>query len=194
MAMPTFNCANCLELNALSDLVEGAERHEKNLEMIQTLGFVQLQDTLGKGFAKVAGVIQWGFQELSWNVQKQTDVLRAIERTLQTPSQTQANEAYLMAEELHRRGVFTDAESFFRKALALNRLDFRIYIGLAYSLLAQNKFSEALPILESSLPHAPKDASNEIEDKRSYSTLLIAHIHECNGDFKQACQAARRAS
>jgi len=106
--------------------------------------------------SEVATIIEWGFEELTWELHQQTEVLRSIDHTLKTPSETKANEWRLMGEELRRRGVLDKAEQIFSKALEANPLDYRIYVGLAKTYLQMKKFDEAKVILERSLPHAPK--------------------------------------
>ncbi|MBU2496127.1 MAG: hypothetical protein KJ935_06505, partial [Candidatus Omnitrophica bacterium] len=92
-----------------------------------------------------------------------------------------------MAEELRRRGVLDESEEFYLKALELNRLDYRIYVGLAETYLQINKFDKAKIFLEKSLPHAP---SEEI-DYKSYSYRLIGHIYACEEDYNQAVSILR---
>jgi len=110
---------------------------------------------LSESFSEVAAVIEWGFEEVKWQLEQQTDVLRSIEHTLKTPSETQANEWRRMAEELRGRGVLDKSEGLFLKALDLNPLDYRIYVGLAQTYLQMNQFHKAKTRLEESLLHAP---------------------------------------
>jgi tetratricopeptide (TPR) repeat protein len=171
------------------------------LAQIQVAGFRQMQATLTKGFDQLASALEWGFTDLCWKVEQQTEVLKDIDNTLKTPSETQANEYRKMAEELQNRGVLDEAEEFYSKALELNRLDFRIYIGLAETLLRVNRFHQARQVLEKSLPHAPKvafellDEPHEtlISDWRSYSLRLIGHIDACAGDYRQAAASLSSA-
>jgi len=149
---------------------------------VQQQGFIELRATLSEGLSKIASAIEWGFREVSWQLQQQTNVLRGIDQTLKTPGETQANEWRRMAEELRHRGVMDESEEFYLKALALNRLDYRIYVGLAETYLRSNKFDKARMMLEKSLPHAPK---KEI-DYKSYSYRLIGHISACEEDYRQA--------
>jgi tetratricopeptide (TPR) repeat protein len=138
---------------------------------------------LAEAFSGMASAMEWGFQELSWQLQQQTDVIRSIDHTLKTPDQTHANELRQMADELRRRGVLNKAEKFYLDALKLNPLDYRIYIGLVWTYLRENKFADAKAILEGSLPHAPKKGGL---DYKSYTYRLIGRIHYCEGNYTQA--------
>ncbi|MCL4518614.1 MAG: tetratricopeptide repeat protein [Thaumarchaeota archaeon] len=144
---------------------------------------------MDSGLSEIASVLEWGFGELRWGLQQQTELLRSIDQTLRTPSETKANEWRLHAEELRRRGVLDESEEFFLKALNEYRLDYRIYVGLAETYLQMGKFDEARNQLERSLPHAPK---KEI-DYKSYSYRLIGHIYECKEDFAHATESLRNA-
>jgi tetratricopeptide (TPR) repeat protein len=93
----------------------------------------------------------------------------------------------MMAEELRRRGVFKKSEELFLKALNLNPLDYRIYVGLAETYLQMNEFDKAKTFLKDSIPHAPE--SYYI----AYSYRLIAHIHFCEEDYFHAVAVAQMA-
>lgn len=108
----------------------------------------------------ISSIIEWGFEEVHWELQQQTKILRSIDHTLKTPNQTQANELRIMAEELRKRGVFDKSIDRFSKALELNPLDYRIYIGKAFTYLDINQPDKARQLLESSLPHAPNALSS----------------------------------
>jgi len=183
-----YTCSSCESLNEIKDLQKTVKSHDKGLDyivQIQQEGFKTLNDTLSTGLSEIASAIEWGFGEISWQLQQQTDVLRGIDHTLKTPSETKANEWRLHAEELRRRGVLEESEEFFLKALNEYRLDFRIYVGLAETYLRMNKFDKAKSFLGKSLPHAPE---KEI-DYRSYSYRLIGHIHACEEDYIKALEA-----
>jgi tetratricopeptide (TPR) repeat protein len=199
----TYTCPSCKSLKGLADLKHQVQFQGlatnlalAQLARVQAKGFAALQATMSKGFAQLANIIEWGFGELSWQIQEQTDVLREIDHTLKTPTQTQANEYRVMADELARRGELADAESLYRKALGLNPLDFRSYIGLAETLLQTSRFIEAKEVLEKSLAHAPKGNEEQtfITDWKSYSLRLIGHIHACAGEYPPARSALQRAT
>jgi len=185
MVEPTFTCPSCNGLKQLKNLNEEAKnisRGLKNLGEIQYEGFNELKDVFSDKLSEVVSAIEWGFHELSWHLEQQTEVLRSIDNTLRTPSQTQANEWRLMADELSRRGVLDEAEKYYLKSIELNLLDYRTYLGLAHLYIEISEFDKAKSILEKSLPHAPK---KEI-DYKSYSFRLIGHIYECREDFGTA--------
>lgn len=154
-----YTCSSCESLNGIKNLQKTVKSSGKGIDylaQIQHEGFEVLKDTLSSGLSEIASAIEWGFGEISWQLQQQTDVLRSIDHTLKTPSETKANEWRLHAEELRRRGVLEESEEFFLKALNEYRLDYRIYVGLAETYLQMNKFDNTKTYLEKSLPHAPK--------------------------------------
>jgi tetratricopeptide (TPR) repeat protein len=184
-----YTCPTCVSMMALTGLRDDVAMNSLDgaaMTAAQMAVFSDMQKTLAKGLSEMATAIQWGFTELSWQVSQQTDVLKRIDETLQTPSETQANEFRRMAEELLRREVFDEAKEFFIKSLTLNRLDYRTYVGLANVLLRRGAYREALETLEKSLPHAPAEGEAPITNWRSFSLRLIGRIHSCLGDLKQA--------
>jgi tetratricopeptide (TPR) repeat protein len=86
-------------------------------------------------------------------MQQHNSALQEIAAILKTPSETQAEEWRLMAEELRRREVYDESIELFLKALNANRLDYQIYIGLAETYLRIRQFDNARAYFEKSLPH-----------------------------------------
>jgi len=180
----SYECSSCRDVvRELKDLKITISGGLDELAKIQETGFHRLSDQL----SEIGTILEWGFGELTWQLQQQTAILLSIDHTLKTPSETQANEWRQMAEKLRQRGVLNESEEFFLKALNSNRLDYRIYVGLACTYLQSNKFDEARAILERSLPHAPKQ---EI-DCKSLSYRLIGHIYACMEDYDQAVAILR---
>ena len=189
---PVFECSACRSVKELQNLRKEMPANFTQLAQIQKKGF----DDLSKRISEVATAIEWGIEELSWQLQQQSDLLRSLDHTLKTPNQTQANEWRQMGEVLRNRGVLNKAGEMFLKALETNPLDYRIYIGLAKTYLQMNKFEEARSLLEKSLPHAPSGKavpSARIEDYKSYSYRLIGRIHACNEDYMQAISSLKLA-
>jgi len=185
MGGPTFSCPSCNGLKQLKILNEEARNVSKNikdLSEIQYQGFKELKDVFADKLSEISSAIEWGFNQVSWHLEQQTEVLRSIDHTLKTPTQTQANEWRIMADELSRRGVLDEAEKHYIKSIESNLLDYRTYLGLAHLYIETNEFEKAKNILEKSLPHAPK---KDI-DYKSYSYRLIGHIYECWEDYKSA--------
>lgn len=170
---PDYTCPTCRTIQEVQDLREEAATGFTELALLQERGFRELSHRL----SEVATVIEWGFEELSWHLQQQTEILRSIDHTLKTPSETQANEWRLMGEELRRRGVLDKAEQIFSKALKANPLDYRIYVGLAKTYLQMKKFDEAKVILERSLPHAPK-RGRTIAEETDVSERVLSLIRK----------------
>jgi tetratricopeptide (TPR) repeat protein len=199
-----YTCSSCENLTAkLKQLQQSVDVHGRDISQgldyiarIQQEGFEALEDTLSEGLSgiavglsEIASSVAWGFGELSWQLQQQTSELQSIDHTLKTPSQTQANEWRQIAEDLRHRGVLDKSEEFYLKALEVNPLDYRIYVGLAETYLQGNKFDKAKVFLEKSLPHAPKQ---EI-DYKSYSYRLVGHIYACEENYRQAASTLHTA-
>ncbi|MDM8551425.1 tetratricopeptide repeat protein [Desulfobacterales bacterium HSG2] len=187
------SCRNLKELKGLhAKVASGGRNISERLDFIaqvQQEGFATLKDTLSTGLSEIASAIEWGFGEIGWKIEQQTEILQSIDRTLKTPSETKANEWRLHAEELRRRGLLEESEEFFLKAINEYRLDYRMYVGLAETYLRLNKFDEAKSFLEKSLPHAPKKRINY----KSYSYRMIGHIYGCKEDYAQAVSILRSA-
>lgn len=184
-----FNCSSCRTISALEDIDADVAGHLEDIEYtldeiaeIQERGFEEIRLELESGFQRLATILEWGFSALNWRLLQITDILKSIDHTLKNPNLTQANEWRKMAEELRKRGVLDESKEFFLKALEINRLDYRIYTGLAQTYLHMEKFDKAKFYLEKSLPHAPK---GEI-DYRSYSYRLMGHIYACDEDYRKA--------
>lgn len=202
------HCENIKEIKRLQEKVEssatGIYDRLDYMVQVQQDGFSSLRTSLSEGLAEIAAVIEWGFEKLYWELHQQTEILRSIDHSLKTPSETQANEWRKIAEGLKTRNVLDQSEKFYLKALELNPLDYRLYVGLAQTYLQENKFNEAKFYLEQSLPHAPRGNQDEtvahiavgIDSKfdwRSYSYRLIGHIHACDEDYNQAVLILRSA-
>lgn len=130
-------------------------------------------------FDRVAAVLEWGVEELSWQMRQATVVIRSIDERLRTPIQVGARERREMGEMLASRGEQQKAEEFLTQSLELNPLDYRTYIELAFVKIRANDFVDARTILEGSLAHAPK---TDDLDYKSYSYRLIAHTYACESN------------
>jgi hypothetical protein len=177
-----YTCPTCQGLTELRNLQKNVASHARDIAQIQQEGFAALNDTISTGFSAIASAIEWGFDEISWQLQQQTNVLLSIDETIKNLRKNKAIEDRRIAEELRRRGDLEKSEEFFLGALDKYPLDYRIYIGLAETYLQMNKFGEARILLEQSLRHAP---IKEI-DYKSYSYRLIGHICACEEDYDQA--------
>jgi tetratricopeptide (TPR) repeat protein len=152
---------------------------------------------IAHGMNEFASVIEWGFGELSWQVQQQTSVLHEITSVLHEIKDNQIKQEHLKAdrwrldaEEHRRRGHSDQALKFFLRSLDANSLDYRTYIGLAETYLHLGQFANAKTYLENSLFHAP--ASGNFSYK-SYSLRLIGRIYYCWEDYENAIKSLKRA-
>jgi len=180
-----YTCSSCKSLSELKSLQNDIDSYSEDIqERIDSIEqsllyrFRELEGTISEGLSEIASAIEWGFGELSWQLQQQTDVLKNIDQTLKTPSETKANEWRHHAEELRRRGVLDGSEEFFLKALNEYRLDYRIYVGLAETYLRMNKFDKAKALLEKSLPHAPKEIQGSNIEHRRLLDLTRDFLYE----------------
>ena len=156
---PKYTCASCEGLTQVKQLREDLEAGTEGVfESLESLAadVQQLRRDVSEGMAAIASAIEWGFEELSWQLEQQTAVLKSIDHRLKTPAQTQASELRAIGEGLRARGVLDEAERRFLQALDLNPLDYRTYVSLAHTYLRSGGFDEARSALEKSLPHAPR--------------------------------------
>lgn len=199
----SYTCAKCGDLEelrqlriaaeSLSDGEQQTEQISAYSEIFQTVQFhwfEKLLDALTEEFSGIASVVEWGIGEAEWQWLQRTSGLQRLDQQLKTPGQHQANEWRIMAEELRRRGVLDEAEEFYRKAIDLNRLDYRLYIGCAETYLRSGQFDHAKTCLEKSLPHAPAEADFQY---KSYSLRLLGHLYACNQQYRDAFAALSKA-
>ena len=180
-----FTCHTCTGLIELGRIREKIETSQA-----QSLGdALRLFEESTRGPQEIVSAIEWGFEDIGWNLDQMTGVLKSIDTTLKTPSLIKANEWRQMAEELRRRGVLDESEEFFLKSLRANPLDYRTYIGLGKTYLQMAKNDLARTYWEKSLPHAPEE---EI-DYKSYSYRLIGRIYFCEENYQQAALALKKA-
>ena len=165
---------------------ENLPAHFDELVRIQHQFFSELSEKL----EDIASILEWGFHEIVWQLSQQTEILRSIDQTLKTPSETQANEWRKMGEELRRRGVLDEAEDFFLKARKSNPLDYRIYMGLAETYILRENLDDAKIVLEQSLLHA---LSKGTFDFKSYSYRLIGRIYFCHEEYQDAATTLKNA-
>ena len=211
-----YTCPQCEGLDALKTIRQQGEAQTANMNnissqlgkmskissqldqmsKIQEQGFESIRGELESGFAGVradlgqlTSIVEWGFQDLNWRISQQTNVLKSIDKTLKTPLETQANELRQMAEGLFERGVTKEAESRFLRALEMNPLDYRAYVGLAHVYIREGNFGQARRYLENSLPIAPQKDSQ----LRSYSLRLIGRTYFCDEDNQNAAKVLKQA-
>ena len=179
----SYRCGSCSFAKRIDDFEESVIDSFESFSQAQVEELQYLQNTVEKGIYDIASIVEWGFGELEWQLQKQTSLLSGIDNSLKTPSQTQADEWRVMSDELRKRGVIDKSKEFAIKSLKVNPLDYRTYISLSKIELKQNALDEAENILFRSLPHAPKEKEF---DYRSFSYRLIGHVRECKEDIPGA--------
>lgn len=141
------------------DGIQESKRLRQELGSSEAKSLYEITEALtsySEGISELSSIIEWGFEELSWKIEQMTGVLRSIDKTLKTPSMTQANEWRQIAERLRERGVLDESEKFYLKSVETNPLDYRTYIGLGKTYLQSGNLDKARTFWEKSLPHAPK--------------------------------------
>ncbi len=141
---------------------------------------------VGSGMDRIVGVLEWGVEQITWELAQHRSYLVGIDRSLRTPAQTQAREWREMATELLRRGSIRQATDFAVRALEANPLDYFSYITLARTRLAEGDFGSAVESLLASLDHAPRD---DAFDYRAYSLRLASRAYFCMDDRHRALHA-----
>ena len=186
----SYRCSSCAIANRIDEFEESVIESFESLSRAQVEELRHLQRSVDTGINNIIQIVEWGFGELEWELEKQTNILSGIDSSLKSPSQTQANEWRVMSDELRRRGVIEKAKDFAEKSLEVNPLDYRTYISLAQIALKQNLLNEAEKYFLQSLPHAPKEKSF---DYRSFSYRLIGHVRECMDDTEGALEYFSKA-
>jgi len=111
---------------------------------------------------EITNVLSAGLGELIWVNRQQLSTLMAINQTLKTPTQTQAREWCIMADELRSRELLDQAMEWYKKSLEANPLDYRTYTGGALCLIELGEWDHAESLLSDSMPHAPRTQGIEV--------------------------------
>ena len=91
--------SNIEALRAIADQLGGlANIHGTIQDGISGIGF-RLDDPITQ-FNGFTSVLEWGFQLMYGEAQRQTDVLLSIEELLRNPKESKANEAFRVAQNL----------------------------------------------------------------------------------------------
>ena len=187
-----YSCATCVQAATLQEVRDAV--HAASVDSVERLDVIadlhrRTHEVLLSGFDRLSQALEWGFSSLWWTIEQQTEVLRSIDQTLKTPSETQANEFRIIGERLRQRGETGPALSFLLKALDHNPLDYRIYLGLAHTYLELSRFDEADRALVASLPHAPRTGF----DYRSVTYRLRGRVSFCRELYQDAAGQLHQA-
>lgn len=201
----SLTCSNC---KRLKEYVGEKSLEEQHTEVIDVMRETHQQITgdfsqdmtkvkgeisnLGQAIYSVGFAIEGAIEELTWETKKQSEILSSIDKTLKMPSQTQANEWRQIADKSKKRGVLDDAEKYYLKAIEANPLDYRTYIGLAYTYLQKEipKPYKAEKYLKKSIPHAPKD---ENFSYKSYSYKILGRLYASLEDYQKAYEILQKS-
>lgn len=175
-----FSCPQCKSYDSNSSKYND-EMKLIELALIKKEGF----SSIGSKLSSIATKLEWGYNNIFWEYSLQSDLLQGIERSLKTPSQIEANELRKMAEESRKAGKLKESEELFLKAIKTYQLDFRSYVGLAFTYLMTNNPEKARKYLLNSIFLAP---NCQDFDYRSYSHRILAHIAFCQNDYNTSGQ------
>ncbi len=147
-------------------------------------------DRVSDGLENLASAFEWGFSELIWQLEQQTERMKEILNVLQKPLDTQAKELKKRAEYAYKNGWINDALEDFLESEKKNRYDYTIYqyLGNIY-LFHEKKPENALEYYEKAL----KYASPRSHYHASYALLHIGLVRYLHGDFQEAYEAVSQA-
>ena len=75
---PLFTCPACRTVKEIQRLRKEAVINLDALAEVQRRGFEEPSNTLSEGLSEMASTIEWGFEEIGWQLQQQTAVLRRV--------------------------------------------------------------------------------------------------------------------
>ena len=148
-----------------------------------------LSDISG-GIEEIQSTLDWGFSEVIWQLELQTEVIKNILKVIQAPLDTQAKELKKRAEEAYRNGWIEDALEDFLESEKKNRYDFTIHQSLGNIYLFHKKSPEkALEYYEKAVKYATPYSPYH----NSLALLHIGLIKYLQEDFQKAYEATLEA-
>jgi len=149
----------------------------------------QLSD-FSRGIEEIKCTLDWGFSEIIWQLELQTETLRGILKVLQAPLDTQAKELRRRAEEAYRNGWIDDALEDFIESEKKNKYDFTILQSLGNIYLFHQKIQEkALEYYEKAAKYAKPYSYYHV----SLALLHVGLVRYLQGDFQKAYKATLEA-
>lgn len=134
----------------------------------------------------ISSTLDWGFSEVIWQLELQTEVIKNILKTIQAPLDTQAKELKKRAEEAYRNKWIDDALKDFLESEKKNRYDFTIHQSLGNIYLFHKKNPEkALEYYEKAVKYTTPYSSH-------YTIIALLHIglvRYLQAKFQEACKA-----
>lgn len=139
---------------------------------------------------EIQATLDWGFSEVIWQLELQTEVLKNILETIQAPLDTQAKELKKRAEEAYRNKWIDDALEDFLESEKKNRYDFTIHQSLGNIYLFHKKNpGKALEYYEKAVKYAIPCSPYH----NSLALLHIGLIKYLQEDFQKAYEATLEA-
>ncbi len=173
------------QLKAADRIIVSQERIESGIDKV-AVGL----DKVSVGIEGLASAFEWGFSEIVWHLEQQSDVLKEILKVLQAPLDTQAKELKGRAEDAYRNGWIDDALQDFLQSENKNRYDFTIHQSLGNIYLFHKKNEDkALEYYEKAAKYAtPKSGYHA-----SLALLHLGLVRYQQGDYEKAYEATRKA-
>jgi|WetSurMetagenome_2_1015567.scaffolds.fasta_scaffold03615_1 tetratricopeptide (TPR) repeat protein len=147
--------------NQISSLLASASSivssQERTSELISS-GFSELSyslDNISNGINNLGAIFEWGISEVIWQIEQNTEVLRSILRTLESPKETEANERKRWGDNAYASGLLDDALEDYLVAEKMYKYDFTIYIsiGMIYLKYVKDK-AKALEYYDKAIKYA----------------------------------------
>lgn len=153
---------------------------ERTSELIRS-GFSELSyslDEISNGIYNLGAVFEWGISEVIWQIEQNTEVLRSILKTLDSPKGTEAKERKRWGDEAYASGLLDDAQ-LGNIEKSISNLDFTFKKDIRYFLkFDQDKLFDPIRLKVNELIVKMKD---EIYDSSNeYYNILINKIDKFN--------------
>ncbi|MBS4212782.1 tetratricopeptide repeat protein [Neobacillus rhizophilus] len=184
-------------MNTLNNVLESDIRSISNYvsEFNDSLGKFRMEEELhnldlSHNLQSLSNEIHQLRLELVSQNKKRNEILQNIEETLKAPNKTEAMENFGFAMRLVERGAIERSIEYFQKAIALNPLHYRSYIGISLAYIKMNNFEKALDYANESVLHAP---DGEEYDFLGYSHQLISMIYYNMGKYQEALRSIKLA-
>ncbi|MBA7620958.1 hypothetical protein ES703_28314 [subsurface metagenome] len=173
------------QLKAADRIIVSQDRIADELSVISS----ELLDISG-GIEEIQTTLDWGFSEVIWQLELQTEVIKNILKVIQAPLDTQAKELKERADEAYRNRWIDDALEDFLESEKKNRYDFTIHQSLGNIYLFHKKSPEkALEYYEKAKKYAVPYSLH----RASLALLHIGLVKYLQEDFQSAYETTLEA-
>jgi tetratricopeptide (TPR) repeat protein len=177
------------QLEAADRIIISQNRIADELDVISE-GISEGIEGISEGIEEIQAELDWGFSEIIWQLELQTEAIKNILKVLQAPLGTQAKELKKRAEEAYRNNWIDDAFEDFLESEKKNRYDFTIHQSLGNIYLFHKKNSEK------ALEHYEKAVKYAVPYSSYYTSIAFIHIglvRYLQKDFQKAYEATLKA-